>query len=139
LIKTPHLSADGIIKLYNEQNKFQGIVFIERLNPPHGIALPGGFIDIGEKVEDGLVREMREEVTLDVTIESLLGIYSDPSRDPRFHTASAIYICKAIGTPKAADDAKSIYLFKPDEIPFDTLVFDHAIIMKDFLAQSPTF
>ncbi len=133
MIKTPYLSVDGIIKLYNKDDKFQGIVFIQRLNPPYGIALPGGFVDIGESVEDALVREMKEEVSLDVKIESLLGIYSNPKRDPRFHTASAVYICKAYGEPKAADDAKEVYMYSLDEIPFDKLVFDHAEIMRDFL------
>ncbi len=133
MIKTPYLSVDGIIKLYNKDDKFQGIVFIQRLNPPYGIALPGGFVDIGESVEDALVREMKEEVSLDVKIESLLGIYSNPKRDPRFHTASAVYICKAYGEPKAADDAKEVYMYSLDEIPFDKLVFDHAEIMRDLL------
>lgn len=132
MIITPHLSVDGIIKLYNN-NVFQGIVLIKRVNPPLGLALPGGFVDIGESVEDALIREMKEETNLDVKIQSLLGIYSNPKRDPRFHTASAVYICKAKGTPKAGDDAKSVYIYKLDEIPFDKLVFDHAEILKDFL------
>lgn len=132
MIKTPFLAADGIIKLYDEDENFKGIVLIQRLNEPHGIALPGGFVDIGESVEDALKREMQEEVCLDVEIESLLGIYSDPSRDPRFHTASTVFICKAKGTPKAADDAKEVYLFKEDELPFSKLVFDHEKILKDF-------
>ncbi len=133
MIKTPHLSADGIIKLYDEKNDFLGIVFIERLNKPYGIALPGGFVDIGETVESALVREMKEETNLDVRIEKLLNIYSDPKRDPRFHTATAVYICKAWGTPKALDDAKSIFVYKTDDIPFDKLVFDHEQIVRDFL------
>lgn len=133
MIKTPHLSADGIIKLYDKKEVFQGIIFIQRLNPPYGIALPGGFVDIGETLEDALVREMKEEVSLDVEIESLLGIYSDPKRDPRFHTVTAVYICKSYGIPKAADDAKEVYIYNLDEIPFTELVFDHAKILQDFL------
>jgi 8-oxo-dGTP diphosphatase len=133
LIQTPYLSADGIIKLYDKNEIFQGLVFIQRLNEPYGIALPGGFVDIGETVEDALKREMKEEVNLDVEIESLLGIYSDPKRDIRFHTATVVYICKAYGTPVSGDDAKDVYIYKTEDIPFDKLVFDHTDIVKDFL------
>jgi len=135
-IQTPFVAVDGIIKLYDYHDDFQGIIFIERKNPPHGIALPGGFVDIGESCENALVREMKEEVTLDVEIESLLGVYSDPSRDERFHTVSAVYICKAKGTPKAADDAKKVFVYKVEDIPMDALVFDHAKILQDFKAQA---
>lgn len=134
MIKTPYVATDGIIQLYNKKQEFEGIVLIQRLNEPYGLALPGGFVDIGESVEDALKREMKEEVSLDVNIEKLLGIYSDPSRDKRFHAVSAVYICKAKGIPKACDDAKEVYVYKLDEIPFDKLVFDHAQILKDFLA-----
>lgn len=133
MIKTPHLSVDGIIKLYNENDFFQGIVFIERLNEPFGLALPGGFVDIGEKVEDALKREMKEEVSLDVNLLCLQNVYSDPKRDPRFHTASLVYQCEAKGKPKAADDAKKVYIYKLDEIPLEKLVFDHRKIVEDFL------
>ena len=133
MIKTPHLSTDGIIKLYDENENFKGIVFIERLNKPYGLALPGGFVDIGESVENALVREMKEETSLDVKIESLLNVYSDPSRDPRFHTASVVYICKAYGTPKACDDAKEIFVYDMQNLPLEKLVFDHRKIVEDFL------
>jgi 8-oxo-dGTP diphosphatase len=79
---------------------------------------------------------MKEETTLDVTIEGLLGVYSDPDRDPRFHTLSCVYICRATGIPKGADDAKRAFVYRPDEIPLDKLCFDHAKIIKDFL-KSP--
>jgi len=133
MIKTPHLSADGIIKLYDNNEAYQGLILIQRLNPPHGLALPGGFVDIGESVENALIREMKEEVSLNVEIESLLGIYSDPSRDPRFHTATAVYICKAYGSPKSGDDAKEVYVYKDEDLPFEKLVFDHEKILKDYL------
>ena len=135
MIKTPYLAVDGIIKLYDENENFKGIVLIERLNRPLGVAIPGGFVDIGETVESAVIREMKEETTLDITIESLLGVYSDPSRDARFHTASIVYICKAYGTPKAADDAKEVYVYKIDEIPLEKLVFDHKKIILDFLKK----
>ena len=135
MIKTPFLAVDGIIKLYDENENFKGIVLIERLNRPLGVAIPGGFVDIGETVENAVVREMKEETTLDITIESLLGVYSDPARDERFHTASIVYICKAYGTPKAADDAKEVYVYKIDEIPLEKLVFDHKKIILDFLEK----
>ncbi|HEX5670988.1 MAG TPA: NUDIX hydrolase, partial [Sulfuricurvum sp.] len=85
MIQTPFLAVDGIVKIYNDAGSFEGIVLIERLNTPKGLALPGGFVDIGETVEKAVVREMKEEISLDVTIKSLLGVYSDPKRDSRFH------------------------------------------------------
>jgi len=83
---TPYLTVDGVVKIFTP--KFQGIVLIKRKNPPLGFALPGGFVDRGESVEDALRREMKEEINLDIKIEKFLGVYSDPSRDPRLHTAS---------------------------------------------------
>lgn len=136
MIQTPYVATDGIIKLYDENDNFQGIIFIQRLNEPFGLALPGGFVDIGEKVEDALIREMKEEVSLDVVIENLLGIYSDPARDKRFHTVSAVYVCKAKGTPKACDDAKEVFVYDVDDIPFKQLVFDHEKIIRDYLKIS---
>jgi len=133
-IQTPFVAVDGIIQLFDTHNNFQGIIFIERKNPPFGIALPGGFVDIGESCEDALIREMQEEVTLNVEIESLLGVYSDPARDDRFHTVSAVYICKAVGIPKAADDAKEVFIYKIEDIPENILVFDHKKIIQDFKA-----
>ena len=128
---TPFLTVDGIIKIFNPN--FKGIVLIKRKNPPLGFALPGGFVDYGERVEDALKREMKEETNLDVKIEKLLGIYSNPTRDPSLHTASAVFVCKANELPKAGDDAKEAFVFKLEEIPWEELVFDHAEILKNFL------
>lgn len=132
-IQTPYVAVDGIIKVFDEKGNFKGIVLIERKNPPYGLALPGGFVDIGESVEDALRREMKEETNLDVEIVRLFNVYSDPKRDPRFHTVSIVFICKAQGTPVGKDDAKEAKIYKLEDIPFDKLVFDHSKILSDFL------
>jgi len=131
--KTPYLTSDGIVEIYNSSEELQGIVLIKRKYPPLGIALPGGFVDVGEKVEDACIREMKEEISLDVEIQSLLGVYSDPKRDKRFHTVSVVYLCKAYGVPKGADDAKEAMLVKLESIELEKLVFDHAKIVQDYI------
>jgi len=128
---TPFLTVDGIIKIFNPD--FEGIVLIKRKNPPLGYALPGGFVDYGEKVEEALIREMKEETNLDVEIEKILGVYSDPNRDPRLHTASITFVCHAFGYPKAGDDAKETLVVKLEDIPWKELVFDHRKILEDFI------
>jgi 8-oxo-dGTP diphosphatase len=127
--KTPLISADTIIEYKN------GIVIIERLNEPRGFALPGGFIEIGEKVEDAARREAKEETGLDVKIKGFLGVYSEPKRDPRGHVVTLVFVGEADSTQelKAGDDAKRALVFEPDKIPFDKLVFDHSQIIKDYL------
>jgi 8-oxo-dGTP diphosphatase len=101
---TPLLAADVIIELIDFPDR--PIVLIERANPPYGWAIPGGFVDLGEIVEQAAMREAQEEVTLNVRLIALLGIYSDPSRDARGHTVTAVYVGEAAGMPVAADDAK---------------------------------
>lgn len=133
-IKTPYVAVDGVIEIYHE-GMFQGIVLIERKNPPYGYALPGGFVDIGECVEDALKREMKEEVQLDVEIVDLLGVYSNPKRDPRFHVVSVVYICKANQNPVAADDAKAAAVFPLNDLQDIALVFDHNEIISDYLTS----
>ncbi len=133
MIKTPFLAVDGIIKVFDDKENFLGIVLIERKNPPYGVALPGGFVEVGEKVEEALVREMKEETSLDVEIIRLFNIYSDPKRDPRFHTVSCTFICKAYGAPKGGDDAKEAKIYRLEDIPFEKLSFDHPKILRDFL------
>ncbi len=132
-VKTPFLATDGIVQIFDENENFKGIVLIERKNFPTGLAIPGGFVDIGETVEQAVKREMKEEINLDVEIIKPLGVYSDPSRDPRFHVVSVVFVCKAYGIPKSGSDAKEAHIFKIEEIPFDKLVFDHAKILKDYI------
>jgi len=126
---TPLLAADAIIELTD----FPGrpIVLIERANPPYGWAIPGGFVDLGEIVEQAAVREAQEEVGLDVRLIALLGIYSDPGRDSRGHTVTAVYVAEAAGAPVAADDAKNCRLFNLNELP-ESLAFDHAQVLADY-------
>ena len=134
---TPYLTTDGIVEIYNSSQKLQGIVLIQRKYSPLGLALPGGFVDIGESVEEAVIREMKEEISLDVTIQSLLGVYSNPKRDKRFHTASVVYICKAYGTPLGADDAKEakVVILEDLQKELKKLVFDHGNIVSDYLKQ----
>ncbi len=126
---TPLLAADAIIELTD----FPGrpIVLIERANPPYGWAIPGGFVDVGEIVERAAVREAKEEVCLDIKLIALLGVYSEPSRDSRGHTVTAVYVAEAAGTPKAADDAKNCKYFTLDALP-EPLAFDHAQVLADY-------
>lgn len=134
-IITPKVAVDGIVKVFEEDGKFKGIVLIERKYFPYGLALPGGFVELGEKVEDALKREMEEETGLKVEIEKIHGVYSDPDRDPRFHTVSIVFVCRAFGEPKGGDDAKEARVFKLEEIPFEKIVFDHGKILQDYLKK----
>ena len=125
---TPLIAVDVIIRLRDRAG--MPIVLIERRNPPYGWALPGGFVDVGECLEDAAVREAREETSLRVRLDCLLGCYSRPDRDPRGHTVSAVYVGEAEGTPVAQDDARALDLFDPRQPP--PLAFDHARILADY-------
>jgi 8-oxo-dGTP diphosphatase len=111
-----------------------GIVLIERKNPPFGWALPGGFVDYGESLEEAAIREAKEETSLDVKDLRLLGCYSDPARDSRMHTISTVYAAAGEGTPQAADDAAYLKIFRLDELP-EQLCFDHGRILGDYLRK----
>lgn len=128
--KTPLLTTDIIIELTDLPDS--PIVLIQRKNPPHGWALPGGFVDVGESVEHAAVREAEEETALRVKLKVLLGCYSDPTRDSRGHTASVVYVAQGQGEPRAQDDAASVTIFSPENLP-QTLVFDHARMLRDYL------
>ncbi len=126
---TPLLTVDIIIELTDGEHR--PVVLIERKNPPYGWALPGGFVDVGETLEQAAVREAKEETDLVVRLKCLLGCYSDPQRDSRGHTVSAVYIAAAKGEPRAQDDAKNLALYPPDALP-ESLAFDHALILQDY-------
>jgi len=126
---TPLLAADIVISLTDQSGS--PIVLIERRNPPHGWALPGGFVDVGEAPEVAARREAREETGLDVALTGLLGCYGDPRRDSRGHTVSIVYTGEARGEPRAGDDAKRVAVFDPKRLP--PLAFDHDQIIADFL------
>lgn len=126
---TPLIAADILIQLIDLPEK--PFVLIERAFPPYGWAVPGGFVDVGETVENAAIREAKEETSLDVRLTALLGIYSNPSRDSRGHTVTACYVAEAHGMPEAADDAKNCGLFSFDRLP-DLLAFDHALVIDDF-------
>jgi 8-oxo-dGTP diphosphatase len=122
----PPIAADIITEIGDK------IVLIERKNFPLGWAIPGGFVDFGETVEQAAMREAREEISLVVEIRALLGVYSRPDRDPRGQTITIVYVARASGEPRAADDAKTVALFDP-RTPPSPLAFDHAEILADYL------
>ena len=125
--RNPLLTVDIIIECPD------GIVLIERRNPPLGWALPGGFVDYGESLEAAAIREAAEETSLEVRLVAQMHTYSDPDRDPRHHTVSTVFIAKADGAPVAADDARDAAVFNADNLP-SPIVFDHPAILRDYFA-----
>ncbi|MDD5120266.1 MAG: NUDIX hydrolase [Candidatus Omnitrophica bacterium] len=123
----PYVTVDAIIELD------QGIVIIERSNPPFGWALPGGFVDYGESLEDAIVREAKEETGLDLIQVKQFHTYSDPKRDPRFHTIGTVFTAKAKGVPRAGDDAAALRIVKLSQIEKIEFAFDHKKIISDYL------
>jgi 8-oxo-dGTP diphosphatase len=123
--RNPLITVDLIVEIAEK------IVLIKRANPPHGWALPGGFVDYGESLESAAGREALEEINLEVTLKEQFHTYSDPERDPRHHTVTTVYIAEAKGIPKEGDDAGKTALFSRDNIP-DNLVFDHGKIIDDY-------
>jgi 8-oxo-dGTP diphosphatase len=123
--RNPLVTVDIIIEVNDK------IVLIQRVNPPYGWALPGGFVDYGESLESSAIREAKEETSLDVTLKEQFHTYSDPDRDPRHHTVTTVFIGKGAGTPKAADDAKRLGVFTERDLP-KPIVFDHRKIIDDY-------
>ncbi len=129
--RNPVPTVDLIIEIFSDDNQKKGIVLISRKNPPHGWALPGGFVDYGESLENAAVREAKEETSLDVELTRQFHSYSDPSRDPRQHTITTVFVARSKGLPVAADDAKEAIIVTPDTLP-EKIVFDHEMILKDY-------
>lgn len=137
---TPLCTVDVIIllvdhPLYREDRP--AFVLIERKYPPLGWALPGGFVDVGESLSQAAVREAFEETSLKVELIEQFFVYSDPKRDPRQPTVSTVFIGRAHGEPRAADDAKHLGVFTAETLP--QLAFDHAQILRDFFEYRRTF
>lgn len=128
-IYCPRLTVDMVVTNGGQ------LLLVERKNEPHGWALPGGFVDYGERVEDAAVRELSEETGIDIAVSdiSLLGVYSDPERDRRGHTVSVVYSAESNQMPKAGDDAKNAVFFDIKNLP-ENIVFDHKKIISDKLS-----
>jgi len=124
--RNPIPTVDIIIEIESK-----GIVLIKRKNPPYGWAIPGGFVDYGESLEEAAFREAKEETNLDVELARQFHTYSDPKRDPRHHSISTVYVAKSKGTPQAKDDAIEIGIFTESNLP-DEIAFDHRSILKDY-------
>ena len=119
--RNPLVTVDIIIEMPN------GIVLIERANPPHGWALPGGFVDYGESLEAAAIREAKEETSLNIRLVEQFHSYSNPDRDPRHHTVTTVFIARGTGVPAASDDAGHLSVFSEDALP-KPLAFDHDAI-----------
>ncbi|MBI2462415.1 MAG: NUDIX hydrolase [Candidatus Rokubacteria bacterium] len=126
--RRPALTVDLIIELPG-----QGIVLIRRRHPPHGWALPGGFVEYGESLERAAVREAREETSLEVELVRQLHTYSAPGRDPRGHTVSTVFVARASGRPQAQDDAEAVGVFTRETLPAE-IAFDHRAILEDYFS-----
>jgi len=129
IYQNPIPTVDIIIEI--ESN---GIVLIKRKNPPYGWAIPGGFVNYGESLEEAAVREAKEETNLDVKLIRQFHTYSDQKRDQRHHSISTVYIAKAKGIPEAKDDALEIGIFTESNLP-EKIAFDHRSILNDYFKR----
>lgn len=133
--QTPLCTVDAIIELVDHplsqaHPNRPAFVLIERRYPPHGWAIPGGFVDVGESLPHAAAREALEETSLSIELVEQFHAYSRPDRDPRRHTVSTVFIARAHGLPKAADDAQNLGVFTEDNLP--QLAFDHGQILADY-------
>lgn len=129
IYRNPLPTVDIIIEL-----EYKGIILIKRAKEPFGWAIPGGFVDYGESLEEAARREAREETSLEVELLEQLGAYSAPERDPRHHTISVVFLARASGEPEARDDALEVGVFTQNDLP-TSLAFDHAQILADYFAR----
>ena len=129
---TPPVAVDVIVEMGG------GVVLIERKNPPHGWALPGGFVDVGEGLPHAALREAKEEISLDLELTEQFYAYSDPARDPRGQTISIVFLARAPegAEPRAADDAKNVRVWPWTQLP--PLAFDHATVLADYRRYKTT-
>ena len=127
LYHNPIPTVDILIQLESKRK----IVLIKRKNPPSGWAIPGGFVDYGESLEEAARREAKEETNLDIELIRQFHTYSDPTRDPRHHTISTVYLAKGKGRLRAGDDALEIAVFAEPDLP-DKMAFDHRTILQDY-------
>jgi len=132
IYRNPIPTVDIIIEIEGK-----GVILIKRRNPPYGWAIPGGFVDYGESLEEAAIREAKEETNLDVELIRQFHAYSDPNRDPRHHTISTVYIAKAKGKPQAKDDALEIGIFTESNLP-EEIAFDHRMILNDYFGSLPS-
>ncbi|MBA3977690.1 MAG: NUDIX hydrolase [Nitrosopumilus sp.] len=130
--RNPIPTIDAII--HNEKNQ---VLFIKRKNDPfkNHLSLPGGFVNYGERIEDALRREVKEETSLNIEPLEILGVYSDPNRDPRGHIMSTVFVCLIMDNlkGKAGDDASDICWVSLNDIKNNTYAFDHKMIIEDYL------
>lgn len=126
----PYVTVDIIIKYQD------GLILIERSNPPYGWALPGGFVDYGESLETAACREAKEETNLNLVDLHQFHTYSTPDRDPRFHTVSTVFVAKGQGEAQWGDDAKGLMVVPFQELLARDYVFDHKKVIQDYLKNN---